>query len=544
MRLRNRMKMRTMKGGEHPGPLTKALFDELSGEYDGLAITGEKMPLDTLSFSSTLRFSPESLTNPTDDVKAIFLRRKYYETRLWESIRNHIKTIVQPELVSAIVSKLQMIVQSALLDICINNRKVVMDYLIFFAKKENSQQVVNGLLDMTGLLEEFYPLANSIAAANKLSDTVTKFCPNVRTCCHFFYVLMEFFTDEKDGCNTTLNGSKIMGYYHRLFNQCDRDASRELIPTALEPSFQRYRTCIKDRDVFCVPEKSCYTGHDCTKLPEIHDYVGRHTDNYIEQYSPDELGLMHKTFVAFPSDFSGKIPPFVAGINRFYSKNAAINTVDFFAAGISGHTFILGKMMHLYTDITPANIHIVQKLTAISGILLMIDYMHHSLREILLASTTIFQRTPEIIGVIKQIEYLYSPIPEKASFEGVFEGVKDIINSLFNITPMDINSINLSEPTPLMDFFTSPSGMKPSEDILQKITNCTDALTDFIPDLKTNALALHDTIIFKGNCGGPEVKTYKEKYDQAMGFTPSGLAQRKTRRNAMRRTRRHRTRRS
>jgi hypothetical protein len=196
-----------------------------------------------------------------------------------------------------------------------------------------------------------------------------------------------------------------------------------------------------------------------------------------------------------------------------------LDTIDIFAAGISGHTAEIGLMFNLFTNFKSQNEAVTQKFIAISALIWMIDYLHHSLREILLASLIHFKDNSKNSTIISDIEYLYSSAESgDKSIEFIVAKIDKIITNLFESSKGGAISLrrNLKFNTPenlqsmksMINFFLSTEGKNGGDDVKEKLNNAEASINEFRSFLAGTNKILYDSIKWPEKDG--KCKNYDE----------------------------------
>jgi len=520
-------KNKRIRGG---GSITDDLIQSLQTEY-----TAFESPIlfDSLDFPKDLIVTLPNLGNPK--LQPAFLRRKRYEARFWEDIREHIKSkLTGTPVYKAALLKLQEIIRSML--------------TIFFEKNILLQQIqktqngdkkfASGLLDIENLfvMYKLYREGKLTLSNDNNNDPVKKYYPTIRTCCQFIYIVSKTLTNETPSKPPT-NHEIIFQYYEHTFDECIRKRNKvydllggtnDTQKKIILDTFQNYTTCVLDNSTFIKGTSS----NKCIPLPKLTEFIEPYTmyetlltramyntksffNNRSAKFNTSnaklreaalrealkecaklrELNLreenLKNTKYEYNKNFANKHSKqveFKAGTNMLYSDNTPLITVDMFGGGISGHTAEIASMLQIFTNSTKENAHIVQQLTAFIVIIWMYDYMHHSLREILLGSTILFTRTRQINDYItKNITYLYSQIGTQ-TYNEIVAKVKTIIDNVVSISPEDIHGIVVNPLEPMIDFLmSSPDSTKSfNPSIINKLNDCKGAIDTFNIDISTN----------------------------------------------------------
>lgn len=480
-----------------------------------------------------------------------FLQRKYYETVLWDQLRT--------------VFKLKVRQQGDVFNIgqC---KKILVDYLknflYFVIKHKNGGAFLDelfnrfeskktifltGIIDYTKLISELRKNsgANDVVKHN-IENIINTYCSNIRNC----LTLIDFFvkTFEKliiDGKDS--NGKIIMEYYVGKFDNCirvrddirklqeltpefikkaEKDARIALLKLGQKGSlnssnktmkigrhpdanqhkddvllnkdiYERGKFCIKDYSLFCEKEPDrCDKKNDCAN---VYNNAIDGKEDMIEPYND-----MEKSFIL--NLYNGTAPQFESGINTFYLKDRPLDTVDIFAAGISGHTAEIGLMFHIFTDFKIINEAMTQRFIAVSALVWMLDYFHHSLREILLASLIHFKQNE--FDILSDIDYLYSKPQDGQSISSILDNVSGIIQKLLiskkgaavdlrkYLKLEDKAGANLKRMESMIDFFLSSTADKLSDSDKERLISVEECIKGFKPYISQNKPTLEKEIVW------------------------------------------------
>jgi hypothetical protein len=495
-----------------------------------------------------------------------FLQRKYYETVFWDQLRTSFKLKVTERGDVFNLNQCKTILVDYLKNFLYfvkkhRNGAAFLDGL--FARFESKKKVfLTGIIDYVNLISELktIPSANADARLkSKIIEIIKKYCPNIRNCLtliDFFVKTFEQLTlDGKDS-----NGKKIMEYYVGKFDNCIRvrDTVSKL---ALEPDdlkaaekvariellklgqkgspskssanktmkvgrhpnanqhkadfllikdlYERGKFCIKDYSLFCQNEpERCDKKNDCAN---VYNNANDGKEDMIEPYNDRE-----KAFIT--NLYKGDAPQFESGINSFYLQAKPLDTVDIFAAGISGHTAEIGLMFHIFTDFKQINEAMTQRFIAVSALVWMLDYFHHSLREILLASLIHFKQGE--YDILSHIDYLYSKPQGEQSISSIIENISGIIHKLTSRKdkPIDLRKYlkledaagaNLKRMESMIDFFLSTTPDNLSKSDKDRLISVEDSIKGFQPYISQNKPTLEKEIVW------PNPKEKCSLYDDA-----------------------------
>jgi len=339
----------------------------------------------------------------------------------------------------------------------------------FFIKLDSLFKTKTGDAFITGVFDCPH-LVSSLLAINiqngdimdNIIVIIKRYCSNIRnnlTLLDFFAKTFEKFAIQKNNILTETKGKIIVTHYINQFDNCirHRNSISKSCPAPLEnlswhapspppcdpkPIYEQGKMCVKDYGLFyeANPNVTPYNIDDCADIGSgelIEPYIPYEKTYIEEKYrlawleevrkakeKDVEMGLRDPQPGNIPNAEKIKIKTLDTGVNMFYLQDKPMDTIDIFAAGISGHTAEIGLLFNLFLESNPIEEGIMQKYVSVLCLTWMIDYLHHSLREILLGSCVYFRpskiedftmntqkgvKTVSVTKMINNINILYTP---------------------------------------------------------------------------------------------------------------------------------------
>jgi len=510
--LRRRFSKR--KGGRKYVEDYKMVFD-----FPKIGLGEEPQSLDLMPkgpITSFIANKPITDMDRSDEDNNSLKRRKYYEMRIWDETRYFVKLHFNRDKLNIIIPILQKFIRDFLITTTKSNNRSSF-FLDKFKDTFNNKLkfYLTGIIDYEGFVSDLKKLfGENTAPANtsteyKILQTsvltiVQSYCSNVRLC----LTTIDFLLKTLEGIN-----KPIMGYLIESFDNCVRH--RDSIANEELDEYLPNKFCIKDftdnqvcTGDSCIPHETGDNKDNCTSLTS--------DEGLIEPYDSNENSQLTKVF-------QGKKFPFASGVNSFY-LNKPQDTIDVFAAGISGHTAEIGLMFRLFTsdffgsdqqrDFMP------QHFIAQACLIWMADFYHHSLREILLASCIHFPYSPDTIN---QIEKLYSPLTTSGvTLDKILREGGIIDESIKSVSKLRKPTTGTFDENVLLNILNSAPQLDPA--VKEKINLCYNNIKQFETKIPPT---LKEKIVWptEENCieGGPNKKLLPLKDNNAKFYGDNGL---------------------
>jgi len=480
--------------------------------------------------------------NHNDD----FMKRKYYEAKIWDGIRTKLLERIKENggnsFIEKLITKLQEFISLFFTNLIDTDKfETFLEKLGKKFEEKTTGAFLSGIFNYSAFINYVgkakRPYIND--RGDWVKKAVKQHCRKIRTC----LTLIDFIVKALEGLELS-NGQKVMKYYVEYFDNCirfrrtlttdiehyitNKDAAQNFALKAapiqarrdaalraeakkeynaaktiaeeaaaasklrrLDKSLVNEIQYFLEQRTFCVKDYKLFQG--IIPQPEDRHCLNLPTADLIEKYPLSEL-------LDIRNKYKKLYLPFQSGTNMFFLPERKMNTIDIFAAGISGHTAEIGLMMQLFAGKTkpPEN---MQKFVAIVCLIWMLDYFHHSFREILLASTIHFEPAA---GLINEIEWLYSVGDPKESIEGILTRFDAIISSLF----FDIDSIQFDNDhmKNMVNFMFLGRDIETIKDTLKNTERNLLTFKENLPE------SLKTSIVWPSDCNSKKVVEAREAY--------------------------------
>ena len=344
--------------------------------------------------------------------------RKDYDTLVWKILRGTLKKNMtdHPSIVLKLITLLQKFITKLLQAINTSGSRDTF-WKKFEDKYDNKLNFyLTGLIDHKKFTEINNTENNTDIA---IKTTVETYCITIRQCLTTVdYILKTFEALDSHG---------IMGILIETFDNCirhrDSESKNEFIKNPSNPKVMMVNDAyIPLGKNFCIQDyKQIFPGSK-TKYKKEEEPCATFGSNeeLLEPFSKDETEIIIKTLderykekqaligktltpeqmksfeIIIENEFE-----FTPGVNIFTLDDQP-DSVDLFAAGISGHTAEIGLMFKLFSNIE-GNQQGFQNIIALVCLIWMADALHHSSREILLASCIHFKESEKMFEIIDNL---------------------------------------------------------------------------------------------------------------------------------------------